>query len=247
MTDFFGFQIFSGNLSERLAGALNGSSALVINTINAHSFNVTKTDYEFDLALRKCDVLLPDGIGIVLASRLVSGHKLKKIAGYDLFECLMSELEQRRGSCLFFGSTPITLAKIMERARGEYPNVKVKCYSPPFVDEFTSEENQRNLTEIGKVDVLFVAMTAPKQEKWVYENVEVIDAKIVCSIGAVFDFYARTVPRPNRFFIDLGLEWLGRIISEPKRFGLRYAKAIPLFIFNIMVALTRDGKNLDNR
>lgn len=79
-------------------------------------------------------------------------------------------------------------------------------------------------------DVLFIGMTAPKQEKWAHEHKTLLDARIICSIGAVFDFYAGTVVRPNKIWINLGLEWFVRLLKEPKRMWKRYLFYGPVFI-----------------
>ena len=83
-------------------------------------------------------------------------------------------------------------------------------------------------------DVLFVGMTAPKQEKWSYENKEALNTKVICSIGAVFDFYAGTVERPSKVWIDLGLEWLGRLQKEPKRMWKRYIYYGFIFLYYLL-------------
>ncbi len=72
-------------------------------------------------------------------------------------------------------------------------------------------------------DVLFVAMTPSKQEKWSFQHKDSLDTKIICSIGAVFDLYAGNVERPNKTWINLGLEWLGRLLKEPKHMWKRYS------------------------
>ena len=85
-----------------------------------------------------------------------------------------------------------------------------------------------------KPDVLFVGMTAPKQEKWVYENKNQLDAKVICSIGAVFDFYSETVKRPSKFWINLGLEWFIRLLHEPNHLWRRYLLYGPVFIYVVL-------------
>jgi N-acetylglucosaminyldiphosphoundecaprenol N-acetyl-beta-D-mannosaminyltransferase len=85
-----------------------------------------------------------------------------------------------------------------------------------------------------KPDVLFIGMTAPKQEKWAHAYKAVLDAKVICSIGAVFDFYAGTIERPNKIWINLGLEWLGRLVKEPKRMWRRYLYYGPVFGFYLV-------------
>jgi N-acetylglucosaminyldiphosphoundecaprenol N-acetyl-beta-D-mannosaminyltransferase len=79
-------------------------------------------------------------------------------------------------------------------------------------------------------DVLFIGMTAPKQEKWAFANKEFLQAPVICSIGAVFDFYAGTVKRPSKAWIRCGLEWLVRFAKEPKRMWIRYGYYGPIFL-----------------
>jgi N-acetylglucosaminyldiphosphoundecaprenol N-acetyl-beta-D-mannosaminyltransferase len=88
-----------------------------------------------------------------------------------------------------------------------------------------------------KPDILFVGMTAPKQEKWVYAHKAQIDARIICSIGAVFDFYAGTVKRPSAFWINLGLEWLPRLLKEPRRLARRNFISTPAFLWDVVRAV----------
>jgi N-acetylglucosaminyldiphosphoundecaprenol N-acetyl-beta-D-mannosaminyltransferase len=83
-------------------------------------------------------------------------------------------------------------------------------------------------------EVLFVGMTAPKQEKWAYQFHSALEVRITCCIGAVFDFYAGTMRRPSQLWINLGLEWFGRLISEPKRLWRRYLYYGPIFIYGMI-------------
>ena len=105
--------------------------------------------------------------------------------------------------------------------------------SNPFKSIFTQSDNDKMIDAINSFepDVLFVGMTAPKQEEWAIKFKESLDAKIICSIGAVFDFYAGTKKRPDKIWIDMGLEWFGRFVDEPKRMWKRYLYYGPIFIW----------------
>ena len=197
---------------------------LLINTINAYSFVTACHSESFHAALLKSQVLLPDGISIVMAMKLLTGEKLKKISGADLFEWQMQRLEKIKGKCFFLGSSNDTLNKIYERCRVQYPNVSVQCYSPPYKATFSREDSKLMIDAVNKFspDVLFIGMTAPKQEKWAAENFEKIQAKHICCIGAVFDFYAGNIRRAPKWMIILGFEWFYRLIREPKRLWKRY-------------------------
>ncbi len=210
---------------------------LIINTINPHSFCIAEKDENFKEALRKSDILIPDGEGIVWGVEKLSGKKTRKIAGFDLhLHCLKLLNKQGSGRVFYLGAQISTLKKIQERLKSEFPQLEMCYYSPPFKAEFTPEDSKRMIEKVNafQPDVLFVGMTAPKQEKWVAKHRNELSAKIVCSIGAVFDFYAGTVKRPSNFWINLKLEWFIRFIGEPKRLFERNFVSTPKFILYVL-------------
>jgi len=211
-------------------------SKVLINTINAHSYNVTQTDAVYEEALMNSDVLIPDGISVVWAVNWLICLQLKKIAGADLFYYEMELLQKTDGKCFFLGSTETNLKKIKERASQEYPNVAVQTYSPPYKPEFSEEDNIaiREVVNAFQPDVLFIGMTAPKQEKWAYQHFKQLQVGHVCCIGAVFDFYAGTVSRAPRWMIKIGLEWFYRLIKEPRRMWRRYLVGNTKFIWAVI-------------
>ncbi|MGB5966190.1 MAG: WecB/TagA/CpsF family glycosyltransferase [Sulfurimonadaceae bacterium] len=210
---------------------------VVINTLNPHSYVTAKKDKIFQDALHDSDVLIPDGSGIVLAAKLIEKKEIVKIAGADLQKHLLVKLNARKGKCFYMGSSESTLEKIKEHMSEEYPGINIQTYSPPYKEVLSEEDNKIIVSQINKFepDVLFVGMTAPKQEKWVYQHKEVLNANIICSIGAVFDFYAGTVKRSSPFWVEKNLEWLPRLIHEPKRLWKRNFISTPLFLLDVML------------
>ena len=225
------YNLYLGNLNE-----LPFSSKIVINTINQYSYCIAQEDPEFKSALTSSDILLPDGEGVVLAERLLTGKKIKKISGTDLHVYLLSKLNDQFGKCFYLGSSEATLLKIKEKLAKEYPNLEIGYYSPPFTSDFSLEDNQKMIKAVNDFnpDALFIGLTAPKQEKWSQQFKNQINANLICSIGAVFDFYAETVKRPSKLFIDLKLEWMGRLMSNPSRMWRRYLYYGPIYIFYIL-------------
>ena len=209
---------------------------VLINTINAHSYNVTGSDPVFREALLKSDVLIPDGISIVWAIRWLTGKRIKKIAGADLFFYEMKRLQKKGGKCFFLGSAWPTLGKIKARAKNDFPDVQVETFSPPFKLEFSAEESDEMIDKINifKPDVLFIGMTAPKQEKWAFLHLNEMDAGHICCIGAVFDFYAGTIKRAPDWMIGAGFEWFYRFIREPRRMWHRYMTGNVKFIWSVL-------------
>lgn len=224
------YSVFNGDLSK-----ITFKGKTLINTINQYSYCIAKKDTAFKASLLGSDILLADGMSIVAATSLLKQDKIKKIAGADMHQFLLQDLDLKGGSCFYLGASPTTLLKIEERMKKDYPNVKVKTFSPAFKPEFSVEENKEMMAEVNafKPDVLFVGMTAPKQEKWAFQHKDGLDTKIICSIGAVFDFYAGTVVRPHNFWIQLRLEWFVRLVKEPKRMWKRYLYYGPVFIKEI--------------
>jgi N-acetylglucosaminyldiphosphoundecaprenol N-acetyl-beta-D-mannosaminyltransferase len=216
---------------EKMAG-----SKLLINTLNTHSFVTALDDPDFFNALLNSDVLIPDGVGIIFGLKLLYREKVRKIAGYDLFELEMQKLDNSRGRCFFFGSSLNVLNLIVNRAKTDYPNITVDYNSPPYRTEFTGKENDLMIEHINSFspDILFVGMTAPKQEKWAYSNFDRLKVGHVCCIGAVFDYYAGTRKRAPIWMIDNGFEWVYRLISEPRRMWRRYLVNNFKFIFLII-------------
>lgn len=208
----------------------------VINTVNQYSFIIAENDIEFKSALSQSDVLLPDGVGIVAAVKLLTGNFIKKIAGEDLHNHLLKKLNATGGSCFYLGSTDETLNLIKLRLNTEFPNIKTGFYSPPFKQSFSDQDNNLIIDAVNtfKPNVLFVGMTAPKQEKWTHQFKQALNVTTICSIGAVFDFYAGTVNRPSKFWQSLGLEWLVRLLKEPRRMFKRYIYYGPAFVLVII-------------
>lgn len=235
---------------------------LLINTVNAHSFNTAKKDQLFAEALTNGDVLIPDGVSIVKACKWIKAKSQPKerIAGWDLFFFEMNKLEESaKGEMLnvnledsnstfntqhstlpktvmFMGSSQKVLDLIVKRAAVDYPHLKVVTYSPPYKPEFSNEDNKAIIDAINAAnpDLLWIGMTAPKQEKWTYSHWNELNIHChVGTIGAVFDFFAGTVERAPIWWQEHGLEWLYRLIKEPKRMWRRYIIGNSLFLWNM--------------
>lgn len=221
---------------------------LLINTINAHSFNTAKKDQLFAEALTNGDVLISDGVSIVKACKWIKAKSQPKerIAGWDLFSFEMEKLERESEKLrtkseeskivMFMGSSQKVLDLIVKRAAEVYPHLKVVTYSPPYKPEFSDEDNKAIIDAINAAnpDLLWIGMTAPKQEKWTYSHWNELNIHChVGTIGAVFDFFAGTVERAPVWWQEHGLEWLYRLIKEPKRMWRRYIIGNSLFLWNM--------------
>jgi len=223
----------------------------LINTINAHSYNTAQEDEAFAEALSRGDYLIPDGAGIVKACRWLKAKSQPKerIAGWDLFIFEMERLNDKgkmtndKLRVMFLGSSEEVLALIRERAAVDYPHLDIITYSPPFKPEFSDEDNQTMIQAINDAapDLLWIGMTAPKQEKWAYLHWDELNIHCHCgTVGAVFDFYAGTVKRAPLWWQRHSLEWLYRLIMEPKRMWRRYILGNAKFLYYISKEFIND-------
>lgn len=211
---------------------------VLINTINAHSYNMAQRDALFAEALENGDYLIPDGISIVKACTFLNARSrpVERIAGWDLFQMEMRELNAKGGKCFFMGSSEKVLDFIKLHAAVSYPKIVVEYYSPPYKPVFSREDDDAIIKAINlsNPDLLWIGMTAPKQEKWTYSHWDELNIHChVGTIGAVFDFFAGTVERAPIWWQEHGLEWLYRLIKEPRRLWRRYIIGNLLFLYNI--------------
>jgi N-acetylglucosaminyldiphosphoundecaprenol N-acetyl-beta-D-mannosaminyltransferase len=239
---FLGYQISALSLAELVdesfAAVTQARPQLVFACANPHSLAVAERDGTFRQALLNTDNLVADGVGLVKIARLF-GHRLEpRITGTEYFDAVMAELNAaaprlgRRGRVFFFGSSQRVLDLIKEKVAGTYPDIELcGVLSPPF-GAWSEALDQQMIDQINAAhpDVLWVGMTAPKQEKWVYSSRDRLNAPVIGSIGAVFDFFAGTYPRAPRWACRLGLEWVVRLAREPRRMWRRTFISLPRFV-----------------
>ena len=215
-----------------------GKEAKFLSTLNTNSLLVLDKDKVFKEAIIKSNWIIPDGYGTVFACKLLGVNIKERIAGSDIFKDLNYKLNKKKKyKYFFFGSTNKTLKLISKRMKLNYPNIKITGYlSPPFKSTFTKTENNKIIRYINnkKPDVLWVGLTQPKQEKWVYENYSKLNVKFVGTIGAVFDFYSGQVKRAPIIMQTLGLEWFYRICQDPTRLLARYLTSNLYYIFIVI-------------
>ncbi|WP_291751357.1 MULTISPECIES: WecB/TagA/CpsF family glycosyltransferase [unclassified Limnobacter] len=214
--------------------------------LNPHSYVMALEDQLFNQSLHDADWLIPDGAGVVLASRILGNQINERVTGSDVFYGLHSLMNTAGGLSVFFlGASESTLQVILERMKKDYPNIRVAgTYSPPFKPNYTpAEQNEMiELINTSAADVLWVGMTAPKQEKWINECQSRLEVKFAAAIGAVFDFYAGKVKRSHPAFQRLGLEWLPRLIQEPRRLWRRMFISAPIFLWHVVKAKSFDSR-----
>jgi N-acetylglucosaminyldiphosphoundecaprenol N-acetyl-beta-D-mannosaminyltransferase len=247
-----GVRIGTRSLRELVAAAegafTDQSGQFVFACANPHSLVVARSDTEFREALDRASAVVADGVGCQWGAAISGVSVGPRITGSDFFSSIMKTLDAAAGRAFFFGSSEAVLAQLASRVNRDYPRVAVQMLSPPF-GSWSSEKNAQMLDEIHlfKPDVLWVGMTAPKQEKWVASNIAVLEVPVIASIGAVFDYYAGATLRAPQWVCDLGLEWLYRLPKEPKRLWRRTFVSAPLFLWFVLLERLRRLRSVDAR
>lgn len=252
-TPFLGYRISNSPLNVLTAAALAAASRehpqITFACANPHSLATADKDKEFRRALIDTNQLVADGVGLVLAAGLAGTRLEPRVTGNEYFEALLQFLHGqreklgRKARVFFFGSSQHVLDRIAAKFERQYPNLELcGVLSPPF-GEWDESVNAAMIATINAAqpDVLWVGMTAPKQEKWVYRNRTRLDAAVIGSIGAVFDFYAETYPRAPEWACRAGLEWLVRLAREPRRMWKRTFISLPYFLYTVFTRQHSQG------
>ena len=214
--------------------------------VNPHSVETAHRDPEFAEAVRAADLVTPDGVGILLASRILGAGIPEVVNGPDIFKGVCRQLnEQKTGTKMFFlGSTPENLKAIEEKFKADFPNLGITgTYSPPYKPQFSEEDLYQMIEMINQsgADILWVGLGAPKQEKWSQACRDRLNVKVIAPIGGVFGFYTGRVKLPPRWVQKLGLIFLYRFFQEPKRLWRRNLDS-PVFLLRVIAQRIRDGR-----
>jgi N-acetylglucosaminyldiphosphoundecaprenol N-acetyl-beta-D-mannosaminyltransferase len=211
-----------------------GEKAAVIHTPNSEIVQLCIEQPEMYDVINSADLIIPDGIGVVIASKIKKTPLIKgKVAGIDLCRELVRISSEKKLSVFFLGGKPGVAEAAKDALAKSYPDfVFAGARDGYFKKE--GEESDAVVEQINasKADILLVCLGCPAQELWMYRNRDRLCVKIMGGFGGSFDIFAGNVKRAPKIFIDLGLEWFYRLIKEPKRIG-RMMK-LPKFIFGTM-------------
>ena len=175
-------------------------------------------DPEFCKLLNRADILTADGIGVVYASRILKNPIETRAAGYDIACEVLAKMAPLGMSVYLFGAKPGVAQTAAENICKKYPGVVIAGCADGYFD---SDKEKLIIADINekKPDVLFVCLGAPKQEKWIDAHKGELDVGVCMGIGGSLDVFAGTAKRAPDFFVKFGIEWLYRLLKEPKRAG----------------------------
>ncbi|MDA3868646.1 MAG: WecB/TagA/CpsF family glycosyltransferase [Gammaproteobacteria bacterium] len=198
---------------------------------NVHSSVTARSDQKLAHALSLSDMVLPDGAPVAWVMRKSGYSMQRRIAGPDLMIRLCEDLQKKDISIFLFGSSQNTLDKLESNLHLLFPGLQLAGSLSPKYGDWSNEEEQKYIDTINAsgAGIIFIGLGCPKQEIWMVKNRERING-VMLGVGAAFDFHAGTVKRAPEIYQQFGLEWLHRLLSEPRRLWKRYLLTNTLFI-----------------
>ena len=224
---------------EKLKLALN-SAPSYITVNNAHTVVESVKNKKYKVAINNSFLALPDGKPLSIVAKLKSEKNISRIFGPTFFEKALDWGQKDGIKHYFFGSSVETLEKINNVIKNRFPSAIISgSFSPPY-SEFTSEENESYIKKMNEsgANIFWIGLGAPKQEVWMYENYKKLNRGIMIGIGAGFDYLAGNTKHAPLWMKNASLEWLYRLIQEPKRLWKRYLVTNTLFLWYVFLELT---------
>ncbi|ERM91981.1 N-acetylmannosaminyltransferase [Caldanaerobacter subterraneus subsp. yonseiensis KB-1] len=221
---------------EILKGYLKEDRIHIVATPNAEIIMMAQKDEEYKKILNETDLNVPDGSGVVFASKVFNKPLKERVAGFDLMMEFVKWASHKDVSIYLLGAKPEVVEKAQSNLKNLYPSLKIVGFYHGY---FNEKEEENIIEDINKraAQVLFVALGAPKQEKWIYKNKEKLKVKIAMGVGGSFDVIAGKAKRAPEIYRKLGLEWLYRLIQEPWRY--KRMSALPKFAFKVLLSKLR--------
>ena len=204
-------------------------AARVVHFVHPHALNLATFDGALRRQLSSADVVLPDGVGIRLAGRLLGTPVPRNLNGTDLLPVVCREAIRRRRPLALVGGAPGIAQECAARLEASHPGLEIAYVHHGYLDEASHEEVIAALSKIEDVLVL-VGMGSPRQEAWSWKAAWRLPRATLVTVGGLFDFYAERVARAPLAWRELGLEWVFRLLMEPRRLALRYLVGNPLFL-----------------
>ncbi|OPJ55246.1 WecB/TagA/CpsF family glycosyltransferase [Alkalithermobacter paradoxus] len=223
----------------RVISFLENKQKSIVYTPNSEIIMECQTNEKLSLAMKEADLVIPDGIGIVLASKIIKKPLSERVTGIDLMEKILNYANEKGKSIFILGGRPGVAQKCGENILKRYPNIKLKgTHHGYFKGQHIGMENHSEEVQVLelinylKPDILFVAFGAPKQELWIQRYKDELDAKLFMGVGGSVDVYAGEVKRAPKIYQNLGLEWFYRLVKEPWRY--KRMMALPKFVIEVI-------------
>lgn len=222
---------------------LDGEVPKIIFTPNPEIVMHARRHADFLEILRGGDLVLPDGVGIVIASKFNRVKIPERVTGYDLVQQIFAKIKDTGKTVYFLGGKPGIAEKARENMIEQYPGLKIIGVSDGYFDEKKEREIIAEIQSLSP-DLLLVCTGFPKQEKWIEKHKASIPCRLIIAAGGSIDGMSGSVKRAPKFFQRLGLEWLYRLVKQPSRFKRQLE--LPKFMLAVIWEAVRGGKNGGN-
>jgi N-acetylglucosaminyldiphosphoundecaprenol N-acetyl-beta-D-mannosaminyltransferase len=242
--NILGIPVYDGDIPSATDIVLNTCSDLGrgnrrISATGAHGLVDSKSDPHLARILRSCFLNLPDGMPSVWIGRLKRAKKIKRCYGPDFFASVLSASASLPIKHFFCGGNQGVAEELKRSVRKKFINENVVgTFCPPFagVDDYDYQAIADKINET-RADIVWIGMSSPKQEKFAERLASFTDVQFVVTVGAAFDFHTDRVKQAPRFIQNIGMEWLFRLVTEPRRLYKRYFRIVPLFIYYSIIDL----------
>jgi N-acetylglucosaminyldiphosphoundecaprenol N-acetyl-beta-D-mannosaminyltransferase len=221
-------------------------------TPNVDDIAQAQRDQEFRDVLNSADLAVADGMGVVYASRLLGTPLPQNVGGRPLLIDFCQSAAAAGYSIFFLGSMPGIAEKAAERLKQKFQGLVIAgTYSPPYNFERIVTENEKALSAVVRCrpDAMFVALGSPRQQKWIRQHLALLNVPVCVAIGSSFDVISGHMRRAPVWMTEVGMEWLFRLVQEPRRLWKRYLVDAPTFAAPILgqslkyrLGLRRKGK-----
>lgn len=202
---------------------------------------------EYNAILRSADIVAPDGMPLVWALRLLRERGATRVYGPDFTRYAVAAAERERIPIALYGGTPASLQKLIRAFERRHPNLEIAyAFAPPF-RRLTPDELEIQIAAIrdSGAGIVLVGLGCPKQEQWMAEGRCRIPA-VMLGVGAAFDFLSGVKPQAPRWMMNIGLEWMFRLATEPRRLWLRYLRQNPRFVIHFVRQLLAGASRTSN-
>ena len=206
----------------------NNEKSLVV-AINPEKLMKAKEDQSLKDLLNRAEFQIPDGIGVILASKLNKGNIKSRVTGIDMMDRIVREAARTRKSIFLYGAKPGVAEQAAEALQFTYPSLIVAGTQDGYEKD---NEIVKNKINEAKPDILFVAMGSPRQEEWIEANRDQLHPSLYQGVGGSFDVLAGNIKRAPEFFQKTGLEWFYRLAKEPSR--LQRQMVLPKFLLETL-------------
>ncbi|AEF16478.1 glycosyl transferase, WecB/TagA/CpsF family [Thermoanaerobacterium xylanolyticum LX-11] len=203
----------------------------MVATPNAEIVMMAQKDPEYKEILNKTDLNVPDGSGVIFASKIYKEELPERVAGFDLMMELIKVASAKKYKIYLLGAKSDVVKAAYLNLKRQYSEIDIVGFHDGYFSKDDEDEIIHDINE-KNTDLLFVALGAPKQEKWIYENRNKLKAKVAIGVGGSFDVIAGKVTRAPEIYRKLGLEWFYRLLKEPWRY--KRMMALPKFAVKVL-------------